>query len=98
MRRFTTDDVRNAADLLTTVAEQSGNCDGRVSIEVDPQLADDTDATISQAHELWSEVDRPNIYIKIPATKAGLPAITAAIAAGISINVTLIFSIERYRE
>ena len=98
VRRFTTDDVRNAADLFTTLAEQSGSGDGRVSIEVDPQLAHNTEATISQAHDLWSEVDRPNIYIKIPATKAGLPAITAAIAAGISINVTLIFSIERYRD
>jgi transaldolase len=67
-----------------------------VSIEVDPRLADETGATIAQARELWSTVDRPNALIKIPATRAGLPAITAAIAAGISVNVTLIFAVERY--
>ncbi|WP_239000752.1 transaldolase family protein [Jiangella asiatica] len=78
VRRFTTDDVRNAADLFTAVAEQSGNGDGRVSIEVDPRLAHDTDATISQAQDLWTEIGRPNIYVKIPATTLSLPAITAA--------------------
>jgi transaldolase len=98
VRDLTTDDVRAAADLFTSVAQRSGNGDGRVSIEVDPRLAHDTDGTIAQARELWSEVDRPNIFVKIPATKAGLPAITASIAAGISVNVTLIFSIDRYRE
>ncbi|NEE02170.1 transaldolase [Phytoactinopolyspora halotolerans] len=98
VRDLTTDDVRAAADLFAPVAERSDNGDGRVSIEVDPRLAHDTQGTIDQARELWTEVDRPNIFIKIPATKAGLPAITAVIAAGISVNVTLIFSIERYRE
>ncbi|WP_116948559.1 transaldolase [Jiangella endophytica] len=98
VRDLTTDDVRAAADLFAPVAGRSTNGDGRVSIEVDPRLAHDTAATITQARELWSEVDRPNIYVKIPATKAGLPAITATIAAGISVNVTLIFSIDRYRE
>ncbi|WP_129663062.1 transaldolase [Phytoactinopolyspora endophytica] len=98
VRQLTTDDVRAAADLFASVAERSDIGDGRVSIEVDPRLAHDTDATISQARELWADVGKPNIFVKIPATKAGLPAITATIAAGISVNVTLIFSIERYRE
>lgn len=98
VRDLTTDDVRAAADLFAPVAQRSTNGDGRVSIEVDPRLAHDTGATIAQAEELWAEVDRPNVFVKIPATKAGLPAITAGIAAGISVNVTLIFSIDRYRE
>lgn len=94
---LTTDDVRAACDLLAPVAERTV-IDGRVSIEVDPRLAHDTEATIAQAHQLWSAVDRPNLFVKIPATPEGLPAITACIADGISINVTLIFSIDRYRE
>src|SRR5918994_1064067 len=98
VRDLTTDDVRAACDLLAPVVERTGGLDGRVSLEVDPRLALDTDATLAQARDLWAEVDRPNLFIKIPATRAGLPAITAAIAEGISINVTLIFSIERYRE
>lgn len=99
VRDFTTDDVRAAADLLAPVhAASAQGWDGRVSIEVDPRLANDTDATVAQAKELWAEVDRPNVFVKIPATKSGLPAITQAIAAGISINVTLIFSLDRYRE
>jgi transaldolase len=77
--------------------ERSDGVDGRVSIEVDPRLAHDTDKTILQAIELWKIVDRPNLLIKIPATMAGLPAITAVIAEGISVNVTLIFSVERHR-
>jgi transaldolase len=97
VRDLTTDDVRAACDLLAGVAKRTV-VDGRVSIEVDPRLAHETDATIAQAHDLWHEVDRPNLYIKIPATKAGLPAITECIAEGISVNVTLIFSIERHRE
>lgn len=96
VRALTTDDVRAACDLLAPVAPRSGGIDGRVSIEVDPRLAHDTDATIAQAHQLWLEVGRPNLLIKIPATKEGLPAIRAAIADGISVNVTLIFSLERY--
>lgn len=97
IRTVTTDDVRNACDVLAKQFEQSGGVDGRVSIEVDPRLAHDTDKTILQAVELWKIVDRPNLLIKIPATLAGLPAITAVIAEGISVNVTLIFSVERHR-
>jgi len=98
VREVTTDDVRDAADLFTAVFTTSGHVDGRVSIEVDPRLANDTEATIAQAQELAKIVDRPNVLIKIPATLAGLPAITAVIAEGISVNVTLIFSLERYGE
>jgi transaldolase len=97
IRTVTTDDVRNACDVLAKQYEQSDGVDGRVSIEVDPRLAHDTDKTILQAIELWKIVDRPNLLIKIPATMAGLPAITAVIAEGISVNVTLIFSVERHR-
>ena len=97
IRTVTTDDVRNACDVLAKQYELSGGVDGRVSIEVDPRLAHDTDKTILQAIELWKIVDRPNLLIKIPATLAGLPAITAVIAEGISVNVTLIFSVERHR-
>jgi transaldolase len=97
IRTVTTDDVRNACDVLAKQYELSSGVDGRVSIEVDPRLAHDTDKTILQAIELWKIVDRPNLLIKIPATLAGLPAITAVIAEGISVNVTLIFSVERHR-
>ena len=89
--------MRNACDVLAKQYELSDGVDGRVSIEVDPRLAHDTDKTILQAIELWKIVDRPNLLIKIPATLAGLPAITAVIAEGISVNVTLIFSVERHR-
>ncbi|CAM4429804.1 Transaldolase [Mycobacterium basiliense] len=98
IRTVTTDDVRNACDVLAPAWESSAGVDGRVSIEVDPRLAHETDKTIQQAIELWKIVDRPNLLIKIPATKAGLPAITAVLAEGISVNVTLIFSVERHRE
>ena len=94
---ITTDDVRAAADVLRPVFDASGGLDGRVSIEVDPRLAHDTDRTIEAARLLWRTVDRPNAMIKIPATEAGLPAITAALSEGISVNVTLIFSLQRYR-
>jgi transaldolase len=94
---LTTEDVRNACDILATAADGTSS-DGRVSIEVEPDLANDTEGTVASARALWSAVDRPNALIKIPATKEGLPAITAAIAQGISVNVTLIFSLERYRE
>ncbi|MGE2728139.1 transaldolase [Mycolicibacterium vaccae] len=97
IRTVTTDDVRNACDVLAKQWEASDGVDGRVSIEVDPRLAHDTDKTILQAIELWKIVDRPNLLIKIPATEAGLPAITAVLAEGISVNVTLIFSVERHR-
>ncbi len=93
----TTTDVREACEVLAPVAESTAH-DGRVSIEVEPDLANDTEGTIASARALWSAVDKPNALIKIPATKEGLPAITAAVASGISVNVTLIFSVERYRE
>ncbi|HEU4466009.1 MAG TPA: transaldolase [Agromyces sp.] len=95
---ITTDDVRDAADHFLPVYDRTDGYDGRVSIEVSPDLANDTDATIAEAHRLWEKVDRPNVMIKIPATREGLPAITAVIGAGISVNVTLIFSLDRYRE
>jgi len=94
---LTTTDVQNACDILRPVFDATGGVDGRVSIEVEPGLARDTDATVAMAASLWERVDRPNLLVKIPATEEGLPAIAAATAAGISINVTLIFSIERYR-
>ena len=97
IRTATTDDVREACDVLRPQYRASNGVDGRVSIEVDPRLAHDTDKTILQAIELWKIVDRPNTLIKIPATLAGLPAITAVLAEGISVNVTLIFSVERHR-
>jgi len=95
---LTTTDVRDACDVLRPVYDFTRGIDGRVSIEVDPGLARDTAATVDMAKRLWARVDRPNLLIKIPATVEGLPAITAAIAAGISVNVTLIFSLERYAE
>jgi len=95
---LTTNDVRDAADIFRGVYDATGGVDGRVSIEVSPDLAHDTDGTVAEAKKLWAKVDRPNTLIKIPATKAGLPAITAVIAEGISVNVTLIFSLERYAE
>ena len=98
IRTVTTDDVRDGCDVLRPQWEASDGVDGRVSIEVDPRLAHDTDKTVLQAIELWKIVDRPNLLIKIPATKAGLPAITSTLAEGISVNVTLIFSVERHRE
>ncbi|MGA8548499.1 MAG: transaldolase [Mycobacterium sp.] len=98
IRTVTTDDVRNGCDVLRPQWEASDGVDGRVSIEVDPRLAHDTDKTTKQAIELWKIVDRPNLFIKIPATKQGLPAISATLAEGISVNVTLIFSVERHRE
>jgi transaldolase len=96
LRTITAADVRDACDLLAPVARRTGT-DGRVSLEVAPGLAHDTDATAAEAAHLWWLVDRPNLFIKIPATEAGLPAITTSIARGISVNVTLIFSPERYR-
>ncbi|MFJ6567238.1 transaldolase [Streptomyces sp. NPDC091292] len=98
LRMITTADVRDAADVLRPVFDATGGQDGRVSIEVDPRLAHETAATIAEAKQLAWLVDRPNTLIKIPATRAGLPAITEVIGLGISVNVTLIFSLERYRE
>ncbi|MCZ4096242.1 transaldolase [Streptomyces sp. So13.3] len=98
IRMVTTADVRDAADILRPVFDRTEGQDGRVSIEVDPRLAHSTAATIAEAKQLAWLVDRPNTLIKIPATKAGLPAITEVIGRGISVNVTLIFSLARYRE
>lgn len=95
--RLTTDDVRSACDLFTDTYRRSNGIDGRVSIEVDPRLARDTQTTIAQGISLWNLVNRPNLLIKVPATVEGLPAITALIAAGISVNVTIIFSVTRYK-
>ncbi|MFD8417615.1 transaldolase [Streptomyces sp. NPDC059650] len=98
IRMITTADVRDAADILHPIYDATGGHDGHVSIEVDPRLAHDTTATIAEAKQLAALVDRPNVLIKIPATTAGLPAITEIIGCGISVNVTLIFSLQRYRE
>ncbi len=92
------EDIVAAADLLLPMYQQTGGGDGYISLEVNPGLAHDTETTLSEARRLWKLVDRPNLMIKIPATLAGLPAITAAIADGINVNVTLIFSRERYAE
>ncbi|WP_067449687.1 transaldolase [Actinomadura macra] len=97
VRMLTTADVREAADVLRPVHENTGGRDGRISIEVDPRLAHHTAATIAEARHLWWLVDRPNLMVKIPATIAGLPAISAVIGGGVSVNVTLIFSLDRYR-
>ena len=96
VKKLTTDDVRQACDLFTEIYASTKGVDGRVSIEVDPRLAHDTDGTIAAGKELWKIIDRPNVMIKVPATIEGLPAITELIAAGISVNVTLIFSVKRY--
>lgn len=98
VREITNADVQQACDLFSGTWEATGGVDGRVSLEVDPRLAHDTEATAAQAAELWKSVDRPNLMIKIPATREGLPAITRSLANGISVNVTLIFAVERYRE
>ncbi|MGF0168800.1 transaldolase [Streptomyces koyangensis] len=98
VRMITTADVRDAADILRPVFDATDGQDGRVSIEVDPLLAHNTKATVAEAKQLAWLVDRPNTLVKIPATRAGLPAITEVIGKGISVNVTLIFSLERYRE
>jgi transaldolase len=98
VRMLTTADVRDACDVLGEVYQRTDGVDGRVSIEVDPRYARDTAKTIAEARQLWWLVDRPNVMIKIPATKEGLPAIRAALGEGISVNVTLIFSLERYQE
>jgi transaldolase len=96
VRAITVADVQQACEVFRSTWEATAGVDGRVSLEVDPRLADDTEATVGQAMELWKAVDRPNLLVKIPATQAGLPAITRAIAGGVSVNVTLIFSVERY--
>jgi transaldolase len=91
-------DIRMACDVLRSVYDRTKGADGFVSIEVTPSKARDTEATIAEVRELWAKVNRPNLMVKIPATKEGLPAIEQAISEGTNINVTLIFSVERYRE
>ncbi|MGQ0777989.1 MAG: transaldolase [Pseudonocardiales bacterium] len=98
VREITVTDVQLACDVFSETWRSTGGEDGRVSLEVDPRLAYDTDATVTQAYDLWKVVDRPNLMIKIPATAEGLPAITGTLTEGISVNVTLIFSVQRYRE
>ena len=95
---ITTDDVTAASDIFRPVYDRTHGVDGRVSIEVEPGLAHDATGTVAQAQQLWAKVNRPNAMIKIPATVEGLEAITATIALGISVNVTLIFSLERHRQ
>ncbi len=97
LRLLTAWDVRAACDILRPVYDRTSGRDGRVSIEVDPRISGDADRTAAEARGLWWLVDRPNLFIKIPATLAGLPAITASLAGGISVNVTLIFSLDRYQ-
>lgn len=97
VRLLTAWDVRAACDLLRPVYERTAHRDGRVSIEVDPRISGDVERTLAEARGLWWLVDRPNLFIKVPATEAGLPAISACLTEGISVNVTLIFSLERYR-
>jgi len=98
VRVITTDDVRNACEIMRPAYDASRHVDGRVSIEVSPGIAHDTDATVAEAADLWKTVDQPNLLIKIPGTKEGWPAITESIADGISINVTLIFGLEQYHQ
>ena len=97
-RMITTYDIRWACDVLRQSYDETGGLDGKVSIEVDPRLARETAKTVAEAKQLWWLVDRPNLFIKIPATPEGVPAITETLAKGISVNVTLIFSLERYGE
>jgi transaldolase len=97
-RMITTYDIRWACDVLRPVYDETDGLDGRVSIEVDPRVANDAGKTAAEAKQLWWLVDRPNLYIKIPATQEGIPAITKTLAQGISVNVTLIFSLQRYGE
>src|SRR6185437_10826408 len=97
LRLLTAWDVRAACDILRPVYDRTDARDGRVSIEVDPRISGDADRTAAEARGLWWLVDRPNLFIKIPATLLGLPAITTCIADGISVNVTLVFSLDRYR-
>ncbi len=92
------EDIRAACDLFSPLYEETNGGDGYVSLEVSPYIANDTDATIAQVEQLWARVRRPNLMVKIPATKAGIPAIRKAISVGINVNVTLIFSLQRYAE
>jgi transaldolase len=95
---LTTDDIRGACDVFRPLYDASGTTDGLVSIEVSPRLAHDTKGSIAEAKRLWQRVDRPNLMVKIPGTREGLPAIYECLSAGININITLLFSVERYSE
>jgi len=95
---LTTTDVRDACDIMRPVWEATDGADGRVSIEVSPDVAHDADATAAEARELWEKVDRPNAYIKIPGTPEGMSAITETLGAGIPVNVTLIFGLDQYQD
>ena len=97
-KRIVTDDIRAAADILRNVYNTTGGEDGYVSLEVDPDLARDTERTIARARELFDAVGRPNVMIKIPGTREGLPAVEETVASGVPVNVTLIFSVRRYEE
>jgi transaldolase len=98
VREITVADVQQACDVFSGTWESTGGVDGRVSLEVGPLLAHDTEGTLAEALDLWKAVDRPNLLVKIPATQEGLSAITSALGEGVSVNVTLIFSVERYRD
>jgi transaldolase len=98
IREITVADVQQACDVFSGTWEATGGVDGRVSLEVSPLLAHDTEGTLAEAVDLWKAVDRPNLLVKIPATQEGLAAITSALGEGVSVNVTLIFSVERYRD
>ena len=98
VRVLTTDDVRDGCKVLRPVFDATDGVDGRVSIEVSPGLAHDADGTVAEAGDLWKTVDQPNLLIKIPGTKEGCPAITETLAAGISVNVTLIFGLQQYHD
>ena len=96
--RLAGDDIRDACDALRSVYERTDGVDGMVSIEIEPDLAHDTDASLERAHELWNLVDRPNLMIKVPATEEGLPVVEELIFAGINVNVTLLFAVAMHRE
>ena len=92
------EDIRTAADLFRPVYDRTSGDDGFISVEVSPNIAWDTDASIAEAHRLWNAIDRPNLMVKIPGTAAGIPAIRECLAEGVNINITLLFSVERYHE
>src|SRR5690348_10482402 len=96
--KLAVDDIRNAADVLAPVYQRTNRRDGYISMEVFPELANDTQGSVEQARKLWNEIDKPNLMIKIPATPAGIPAIEQLISEGINVNVTLIFAVDMYRQ
>jgi transaldolase len=96
--RLAIDDVRRAADQFAGVYASSGHSDGLVSLEVPPDLARDTEATVTEARSLWRQVERPNLMLKVPGTREGIPAVRELVDDGLNINITLLFSVERYRE